>query len=68
MKKEMYDELIEAVRPCKRCVSVDTSMCLLSRLNGPLNADIMFVGMAPGKKTPGATEKPFFIGPSSENY
>lgn len=63
-----YGRFIEDIQACKKCKNVDTSMCLLGRLNGPLNSRIMFVGTAPGKKVEGVEQKPFSVGPSTENF
>jgi uracil-DNA glycosylase family 4 len=68
MKLTKYLNLLIDVESCSICPSVDLSFHLISRLNGPLDADIMFIGAAPGKKTPGASLKPFSVGKSSDNF
>lgn len=67
-KLSKYHDLIIDVEQCSKCPYVDHSFNLISHLNGPLDADIMFVGEAPGKKTPGAKLVPFSVGPSSERF
>lgn len=65
---DRYHMLANDVSKCRRCPKVDYSMCLLSELNGPLDAEIMFVGTAPGKKVEGVPQMPFAVGPSSERF
>lgn len=57
----------EAAR-CTRCPSMCERAAVLSELNGPLDARVMFIGEAPGRKGADRTRVPFSGDQSGQNF
>jgi uracil-DNA glycosylase family 4 len=53
---------------CTRCVSMCEKTAVLSDLNGPLDARVMFIGEAPGRKGADRTRIPFSGDQSGKNF
>lgn len=63
-----FDELCNKVRFCTRCARMEDSARVLSRAAGPLDAQIMFIGEAPGRLGADASEIPFHGDKSGHNF
>ena len=57
----------EAAR-CVRCLAMRERTAVLSELNGPIHARVMFVGEAPGRKGADRTRIPFSGDQSGKNF
>jgi uracil-DNA glycosylase family 4 len=68
MTSHQFDELCNKVRFCTRCPRMDDSARVLSRAAGPLDADIMFIGEAPGRLGADASEIPFHGDKAGHNF
>lgn len=53
---------------CRRCAAMCDRSAVLSELNGPLTARIMFIGEAPGRKGADQTRVPFSGDQSGKNF
>lgn len=67
-KEPVYNNLIKEVENCKLCPNVYLGNCLLNEKNGPLNADLLFIGTAPGKVNPNYENKPFAGGAATTRF
>ena len=63
-----FDELCNKVKFCTRCTRMEESARVLSRAAGPLNAQLMFIGEAPGRLGADASEIPFHGDRSGHNF
>jgi len=61
-------ELIASASTCTRCEGMCGRSAVLSELNGGLNARIMFIGEAPGRKGADRTRVPFSGDQSGVNF
>jgi uracil-DNA glycosylase family 4 len=61
-------ELVDNASKCTRCEGMSGRSAVLSELNGTLNARIMFVGEAPGRKGADRTRVPFSGDQSGANF
>jgi len=61
-------ELIANASTCTRCEGMCGRSAVLSELNGTLNAKIMFIGEAPGRKGADRTRIPFSGDQSGANF
>ncbi len=67
-KHERFIELTAEAALCTRCPAMCARAAVLSELNGPINARIMFVGEAPGRKGADRTRIPFSGDQSGRNF
>jgi uracil-DNA glycosylase family 4 len=63
-----FAELVAEAAGCTRCPAMCDKTAVLSELNGPVNARIMFVGEAPGRKGADRTRIPFSGDQSGKNF
>jgi DNA polymerase len=69
MKKEiLFAELVHEAATCTRCPQMCGRSAVMSSLNGPLNARVMFIGEAPGRKGADRTRVPFSGDQSGQNF
>ena len=68
LKAKQFSQLIAEAAGCRRCVAMCDRSAVLSELNGPLTARIMFVGEAPGRKGADQTRVPFSGDQSGKNF
>ena len=59
MKKKRFDELVKEAAGCTLCPAMCGRSAVLSELNGSVDARIMFIGEAPGRKGADRTRVPF---------
>jgi DNA polymerase len=59
MKKKRFDELVKEAASCTLCPAMCGRSAVLSELNGSVDARIMFIGEAPGRKGADRTRVPF---------
>ena len=59
MKKERFNELVKEAASCTLCPAMCGRSAVLSELNGSPDAQIMFIGEAPGRKGADRTRVPF---------
>jgi len=55
----MFSLLVKDAASCSRCVDMCGRSAVLTELNGSLNARVMFIGEAPGRKGADRTRVPF---------
>lgn len=67
-KEARFEQLIADVAACLRCDRMRTSTRILSRTAGNLDAEILFVGEAPGRLGADATGIPFHGDRSGMNF
>jgi uracil-DNA glycosylase family 4 len=63
-----FAELISEAAQCVRCPAMCERAAVLSDLNGPVNARVMFIGEAPGRKGADRTRIPFSGDQSGKNF
>lgn len=63
-----FDSLVAEAAVCRRCPEMCDRTAVLSSLNGPVNARIMFIGEAPGRKGADRTHVPFSGDQSGANF
>ena len=66
-KKKKFAKLVSEAAACIRCPAMCERTAVLSSLNGPLNARLMFIGEAPGRKGADRTRIPFSGDQSGRN-
>ncbi|HET6979633.1 MAG TPA: uracil-DNA glycosylase [Pyrinomonadaceae bacterium] len=59
MKEKLFKELASEAAACTRCPAMCGRSAVLSELNGSPEAQIMFIGEAPGRKGADRTRMPF---------
>jgi uracil-DNA glycosylase len=67
-KKEEFARLVAEAAACVRCPSMCERAAVLSELNGDVNARVMFIGEAPGRKGADRTRVPFSGDQSGKNF
>jgi DNA polymerase len=67
-KRAEFKRIIVEAAQCVRCASMCERTAVLSELNGPVDARIMFVGEAPGRKGADQTRVPFSGDQSGKNF
>jgi uracil-DNA glycosylase family 4 len=67
-KQEAFAKLAGEAAVCTRCPAMCERAAVLSELNGPVNARVMFVGEAPGRKGADRTRVPFSGDQSGRNF
>lgn len=68
LKTKQFSRLTAEAAGCRRCAALCDRSAVLSELNGPLTARIMFVGEAPGRKGADQTRVPFSGDQSGKNF
>lgn len=68
VNERKFDELCNKVRFCTRCTRMEESARVLSRAAGPLDAQLMFIGEAPGRLGADSSEIPFHGDKSGHNF
>ena len=63
-----FETLIAEAAGCVRCPAMCERAAVLSELNGSLNARVMFIGEAPGRKGADRTRVPFSGDQSGKNF
>ena len=67
-KREQFAELVAEAANCTRCTAMCGRAAVLSELNGSINARVMFIGEAPGRKGADRTRIPFSGDQSGKNF
>src|SRR6266850_2175384 len=67
-RRARFCELIAEAGSCIRCPAMCERTAVLSELNGELDARILFVGEAPGRKGADRTRVPFSGDQSGKNF
>ena len=67
-RERRFAELIAEAASCTRCPAMCERTAVLSELNGPLTARVLFVGEAPGRKGADRTRVPFSGDQSGKNF
>lgn len=67
-KEKEFARLIAEAAACVRCPAMCARTAVLSELNGSLNARVMFIGEAPGRKGADRTRVPFSGDQSGRNF
>lgn len=67
-KTKQFAALAAEAAACIRCPAMCGRRAVLSELNGPVNARVMFIGEAPGRKGADRTRIPFSGDQSGKNF
>lgn len=67
-KRSQFGELAAEAAVCTRCPALCERLAVLSELNGPVDARVMFIGEAPGRKGADRTRVPFSGDQSGKNF
>lgn len=67
-KESIFKELVQEASECTRCPQMCGRSAVLSPLNGRVDARIMFIGEAPGRKGADRTRVPFSGDQSGQNF
>lgn len=67
-KQAQFDALVIDAAQCTRCPTMCGRSAVLSQLNGPIDAAVMFIGEAPGRKGADRTRIPFSGDQSGRNF
>jgi uracil-DNA glycosylase family 4 len=67
-QRKLFEKLVQEAANCTRCPAMCGRSAVLSNLNGCLNARIMFIGEAPGRKGADRTRVPFSGDQSGANF
>ncbi len=67
-KRKQFTELATEAAHCTLCPAMCERTAVLSELNGPINARVMFIGEAPGRKGADRTRVPFSGDQSGKNF
>src|SRR6266516_3743156 len=68
VKSELFSDLAAEAAACTRCAAVFDRIAVLSDVNGPVTARVMFIGEAPGRKGADRTRIPFSGDQSGKNF
>ena len=68
MKASAFDKLVAEAAGCTRCSAMCGRSAVLSKRNGSLNARVLFIGEAPGRKGADRTRVPFSGDQSGANF
>src|SRR6202521_4261464 len=68
VKRELFSDLAAEAAGCTRCAAMCERTAVLSDLNGPVTARVMFIGEAPGRKGADRTRIPFSGDQSGKNF
>src|SRR5947207_10276946 len=67
-KEVQFKSIAAEAACCTRCAAMCERSAVLSELNGPVDARIMFIGEAPGRKGADQTRVPFSGDQSGKNF
>src|SRR5438874_9120479 len=67
-KRRKFQALASEAAACIRCPAMCERTAVLSHLNGPIEARVMFIGEAPGRKGADRTHIPFSGDQSGRNF
>jgi len=67
-RRKLFEELVSEASACTRCPNMCGRRAVLSELNGPPDARVMFIGEAPGRKGADRTRVPFSGDQSGANF
>src|SRR5712691_12454532 len=67
-KRQEFMALAAEATLCRRCPAMCGQTAVMSELNGPIRARIMFIGEAPGRKGADRTRVPFSGDQSGKNF
>src|SRR6476646_2245365 len=67
-KRDRFAALIDEASVCRLCPEMCEKAAVLSELNGRLDARVMFIGEAPGRKGADRTRIPFSGDQSGKNF
>src|SRR5207249_10787885 len=67
-KENQFVRLVAEAAACAECPAMCERAAVLSELNGPVNARVMFIGEAPGRKGADRTGVPFSGDQSGKNF
>lgn len=67
-KQKQFTRLVAEASICRLCPEMCERAAVLSELNGQLNARVMFIGEAPGRKGADRTRVPFSGDQSGNNF
>src|SRR5438132_10823830 len=67
-KRRKFQVLVSEAAACIRCPAMCERAAVLSDLNGPIDARVMFIGEAPGRKGADRTRTPFSGDQSGKNF
>jgi len=67
-KREHFQALCREAAECVRCPAMCERAAVLSELNGAVDARLMFIGEAPGRKGADRTRQPFSGDQSGRNF
>src|SRR4029078_12756487 len=68
MKQQLFNELVKEAAGCTLCPARCGRSAVLSELNGSVDARVMFIGEAPGRKGADRTRVPFAGDQSGKNF
>ena len=67
-RQNIFSKLAAEAATCRLCPAMCDRAAVLSKLNGPVNAGVMFIGEAPGRKGADNTRIPFSGDQSGRNF
>ena len=67
-RRKLFKQLVSEAASCTQCPAMCGRSAVLSSLNGPVDARVMFVGEAPGRKGADRTRIPFSGDQSGANF
>ena len=67
-KQNQFVKLVAEAAACLECPAMCERAAVLSEVNGPVNARVMFIGEAPGRKGADRTRVPFSGDQSGKNF
>jgi uracil-DNA glycosylase family 4 len=67
-RQALFSGLSAEAAACRLCPAMCDRTAVLSEMNGPVNARVMFIGEAPGRKGADRTRVPFSGDQSGENF
>ena len=67
-RHNIFSKLAAEAAACRLCPAMCDRAAVLSKLNGPVNAGVMFIGEAPGRKGADNTRIPFSGDQSGRNF
>jgi uracil-DNA glycosylase len=68
LRTREFRQLVNEAAACTLCPEMCERAAVLSDLNGPINARVMFIGEAPGRKGADRTRVPFSGDQSGKNF
>src|SRR3981081_325621 len=67
-RQDQFVKLVADAANCLKCPGMCARAAVLSDLNGPMDARVMFIGEAPGRKGADRTRVPFSGDQSGKNF